>query len=476
MAGKTYPQLTAATPPVVDTDVLAVYRAPGPLKQTPLSEIADYIKAFFSAIGGSALIGFIASAAGAVATNLQARGRKVIYASDFGVTGDGTDEAPKLRSAIAAAAGKSLYIPTPVAGYILCNSSLGEIPANTRLFSESKRGAIIRPGFDTGSLMSLADGAQLENLSLIGNSRTCKGVEILGTAGNQSMDNVAITGFANDCLYFALNAGSRFNAINLEASRSDGAPGSGNYAIVIEDAAEGLGPKHFFGLETGGNCSFSFGGANNVFVVGSVLADCLFSVNNQSIHIAATRVANATTMTILGSGVSIVGGDVFPQIILGAGAQSCYIAPAAANNGILDNSGTSSNQIFEGVTKSYTPTFATSGGSVTLGDGEVFGSYQRYGTLIVGEATVLVGSTTVFNGGGGFLRIGIPINSISVSLQHTVTSTILRGATYYTSGGQVQSGVPYITLIRDTSGVVSDTSPGALAAGDSVRVSYVYSL
>tara|TARA_R110000868_G_scaffold91469_4_gene253700 strand:- start:1861 stop:3303 length:1443 start_codon:yes stop_codon:yes gene_type:complete len=480
MAGKTYPQLDAAATPVVDTDVMAVYRSPGPLKQTPLSELYSYIKTFFEASGGSALVGFIASAAGAIATTLQARGRKVIYASDFGVTGDGTDEASKMRSAIAAAAGKSLYVPNPTGTFILCNSSLGTIPQKTRIFGESKRGTVIRAGFGSGTLMTLADGVELENLALDGNSQACKGVEILGTAGNQSMTEVRIINFANDCIYFEKNAGSGFNAVGLEAFRSDGASGSGNYAIRIEDASGGLGPKHFFGLETGGRCAFSFGGANNVYVVGSTLADCLFSANNQSVHIIGCRIANATTMTLLGSSVSIVGGNVNPQIILGSGVQSCFIAPAAANNGILDSSGVATNQIFDGVTQVYTPVLTTSGGSVTIGDGDISGSYCRTGTQIAGSINFTVGASTVFNGGGGTLRFSIPFTPTSISLQRQVQAEIIDATTPaapYMCGGLVQSTFNYLTLIRDTTGLVTSASPIAVpAAGDTYRLSFLYNL
>jgi hypothetical protein len=42
-AGKTVPELTAETPPIVGTDELVVYRAPGPLKRATASVFSDYI-------------------------------------------------------------------------------------------------------------------------------------------------------------------------------------------------------------------------------------------------------------------------------------------------------------------------------------------------------------------------------------------------------------------------------------------------
>jgi hypothetical protein len=54
---KTFPELQALSAPVVDSDVLAVYRSPGPAKRTTATIFADYIKAFFSAATGGTLVG-----------------------------------------------------------------------------------------------------------------------------------------------------------------------------------------------------------------------------------------------------------------------------------------------------------------------------------------------------------------------------------------------------------------------------------
>jgi hypothetical protein len=442
------------------------------------------VQAIFDVAGevqSGASVTYLSSGTGAIARNMQTRLHDSLCVLDFGVTGDGvTDDAAAIRVAIAAAAGRSLYFPNPSGGFYLCNSSLGEIPNSTRLYGESKRSTQIRANFNSGSLMSLADGASLAVLYINGNSKTCKGVEIIGVdVGNQHMDNVRVINFANDCLYFGYKSGSGFNALNLEAYRSDGASGSGNYAIVIEDLASGLGPKHFFGLETGGKCAFKFGGGNNVFVIGCTLADCLFSVNNQSIHIVGGRIANATTMTILGSGVSIIGGDVNPQIILGSGCQSCYIAPAAANNSITDNSGTTSNLVFEPLSKAIAaPVIATSGGAITIGNGDASGTWQRTGAIVSGTMNFIVGSSTAFTGGGGFLRFAMPPDApISLSAQYGVSGHVrdVSAGTYPTVTGIVDRSGGYITLLCD--GVVmTHTSPVALATGDEIHISFNYTV
>lgn len=80
---KTFPELQALSAPLVDSDVVAVYRAPGPAKRTTASVFSDYIKAFFSASGGSALIGFLQAGTGAVTRTVQARLRDTVSAFDF---------------------------------------------------------------------------------------------------------------------------------------------------------------------------------------------------------------------------------------------------------------------------------------------------------------------------------------------------------------------------------------------------------
>lgn len=102
---KTYPELTALTAPVVDGDVLAAYRSPGPLRRLTASTFADYIKAFFSASGGAALIGFTQAGTGAVARTLQGKNRDIISVKDFGAVGDGTtNDAAAINLALASGA------------------------------------------------------------------------------------------------------------------------------------------------------------------------------------------------------------------------------------------------------------------------------------------------------------------------------------------------------------------------------------
>jgi hypothetical protein len=84
VTGKTVPELDPLTAPVVDSDVVAVYRSPGPLKRTTATVFADYIKAFFSAAGGSALVGFVQSGTAMPTRTLQDKNRDIVNVKDGG--------------------------------------------------------------------------------------------------------------------------------------------------------------------------------------------------------------------------------------------------------------------------------------------------------------------------------------------------------------------------------------------------------
>lgn len=100
--GEQYPDLSAMSAPIVNSDVLAGYRSG--LKRFTASVFADYIKAFFSASGGSELVGSIQSGTGAAAETVQTTLRRAVYPEQFGAVGNGsTNDATALGNAMTAA-------------------------------------------------------------------------------------------------------------------------------------------------------------------------------------------------------------------------------------------------------------------------------------------------------------------------------------------------------------------------------------
>jgi hypothetical protein len=116
---KTFPELQALTAPVVDSDVLAVYRSPGPAKRTTASVLGTYVNtvigtaftrtllatannaAFLVALGqiASTAIGYLSTLTGAVNRTGNSKWSDVVSVKDFGAVGDdATADGPALRS------------------------------------------------------------------------------------------------------------------------------------------------------------------------------------------------------------------------------------------------------------------------------------------------------------------------------------------------------------------------------------------
>jgi hypothetical protein len=102
--GKTVPELTPETLPIVGTDAAVIYRAPGPLKRATAADLRTYMQAnsaLKSANGsdfaiplngasGSGLVGYLANGANAVARTAQSKLRDAaVSPADFGAVGDG---------------------------------------------------------------------------------------------------------------------------------------------------------------------------------------------------------------------------------------------------------------------------------------------------------------------------------------------------------------------------------------------------
>jgi hypothetical protein len=199
--GKTAPELSALTAPVVDSDTLVVYRSPGPLKKTTATTFADYIKAFFSASGGSALVGFLQGGTGAVARTVQTKMRDAINAADFGVVANGTtDDGPALRLALAAGVslGRPVALPKTTASILVSYdpaSSLGGglyaysilVPSGTRLITN---GATIKAANGITSWNRVVTFENQSNIVVEGVLRVDANAANRGTPVNEHMHGV----------------------------------------------------------------------------------------------------------------------------------------------------------------------------------------------------------------------------------------------------------------------------------------------
>lgn len=106
---KTYPELETLTAPVVATDTLAAYRAPGPLKQVPVEDVRDYV---LDDAAGSILFRQLTNPTGSVERTIDAKLSDFVNVKDFGAVGDGVaDDTVAFRNAINFAHGRAVYVP-----------------------------------------------------------------------------------------------------------------------------------------------------------------------------------------------------------------------------------------------------------------------------------------------------------------------------------------------------------------------------
>ena len=194
-AGKTVPELTSATPPIVGTDEVVVYRSPGPLTRATTATMRTYMAAgsqpldadltaiaaltsaadklpyatgaqtwaltdltaagrallddadasaqrtTLAAVGtaalaassGASLVGFLQSGTGAVAETLQTATRRAMYPEQYGAVGDGsTNDATAMQNAITAAAAANAVLTLRPGKNYRCTTGL-TIPANSTI-------------------------------------------------------------------------------------------------------------------------------------------------------------------------------------------------------------------------------------------------------------------------------------------------------------------------------------------------------
>jgi hypothetical protein len=249
---KTFPELQALTAPVVDSDVLAVYRSPGPAKRTTAAIFSDYIKAFFSASGGSALLGFIQNLTGAVATTVQAKLRNDINVFDFftaaewadALTGaPAIDTTTKIQAAIDAGAssnrrvvaygtfrvsskivfkcdvdfGEAMFkvYSTPA---IACEISTGVGADPTTIFKQLSSPMLVMPSMENMTKPALGWAGQGIGVRMV----NCQNVTVTLPLIHNFAVGVQLTSYSQSCLHNTINVGLLLNnKVNIQATVGD---------------------------------------------------------------------------------------------------------------------------------------------------------------------------------------------------------------------------------------------------------------
>ena len=151
--------------------------------------------------GGSALVGFLQSGTGAVATTVQSKLRETSSVKDFGATGDGvTDDSAAIQAAIdATPAGGSLYIPR---GTYVINTGLtiGRAITLQGAGCSGTGGSRLKYTGNANALSftggGASTGARFLNFAIEGTSSANNGLYIYNAFNNITVQNVYISDFS----------------------------------------------------------------------------------------------------------------------------------------------------------------------------------------------------------------------------------------------------------------------------------------
>jgi hypothetical protein len=350
----------------------------------------------------------------------------------------------------------------------------GTVPRGTVINGSGKRATVLNHQFN-GDLATLGEDVQVSNLTINGQGATYTGkcFSITGTDPGQSINSCKLYNFDSECLWIGYQAGSGFTSNECDMWRVSAGSGTGRYAVVIENVQQlSAKPRSFHQYASGGQCSFDFGGSNNTFVSQSFLNDLNYTTESRGVQISASRLASpASSWNMNGSNNTIVGCDVFSAINIVSGSGGNCIGPNAYQNAPTDVSGLTSNKIVH-ESYTYTPTFTSSGTAPALGAGSISGFYSRSGAMMTVSIQLTAAADTTF--GTGELRFGLPYTRANGSVSAAGQAILLDGSTYYTAIAQLVGAVNYVRLARDTSGLVSGTSPFTIGTGDVIRINLTY--
>jgi hypothetical protein len=274
-AGKTVPELTAETPPIVGTDELVVYRAPGPLKRVTASVLGTYVntvigtaftrtllddpdaataRTTLAAVGtadlaastGAALVGSIQTGTGVAARTVQAKLRDIYSVKDFGVVGDGTDETTEIQAAIDAVEalnGGRLYFPPCSSSYGFTNLTVGHRvilcgEGFTEFSGQPPSSYLKRVTGSTGVGITITgDASGFENMHVDGNDCAGDLVQVLG--GRFVLRDTSLVQAGQDGLRIGTDSTSHSYNMNLWRVFNLVSLDHGRYGVYVHDADAG---------------------------------------------------------------------------------------------------------------------------------------------------------------------------------------------------------------------------------------------
>lgn len=131
-----------------------------------------------------------------------------------------------------------------------------------------------------------------------------------------------------------------------------------------------------------------------------------------------------------------------------------------------------SGSAWEGLWKSYTPVWTSTGTSPTIGNGTLTGRYLYQPGLVIAEVRMVMGSTTNLVGSGTWF-FSIPITSSSAFVGGGNTYFLDSGVQNYTGGLILESTTTFRPML--SAGNIQFNNPFTWGTSDEMRAQVIYS-
>lgn len=468
----------------------------------------DLIRADFSSVNGAANIGFQLDAPGAVPRDLLKRGRDYVFAADFGIKMDNTDETAKFQAAIA-------YIQQPGAPKKLiigAGAGLGSIisaglfinvggvtiewEANTILLKKRYNGAVfvltagfckfVNPGIEGGG-----------NLGFTGSAIRVADVSFL--TYDICIENPRVRDTLDSCIVFngpRGGAGSEIRGGSLIPYNPSGVSGAGPAGIRMDGPADNdASPRKITDVDSSSSPLIDLTGMQTTFIKGGQCATILFDGNPNVSGAAYYSAKAAITGVRIRDGMQIAGqdhtfsanctGGLAPgQLVWGwifkANAANCR---AGSSNDVVNKiadsaagQGDNTNRFFADNIP-YSLQWTATPNNPVLNDGTVIATYSVKNREVTVDLYIALGAATTLGLGSWEFSVPYPIRPGTGQ----GTARMLQGG-----GGGVQVGVAVttntgtpsrfmVTPCTTTNGLeCSGTVPFAWNPGGFIQIQFTY--
>jgi hypothetical protein len=393
---------------------------------------------------------------------------------DFGAVGNGVvDDTAAIQSAFNSG---SRHILIPPGTYRI-TSTLTLTGNGYRIVQAGNLNAVLLKDFNGAAIQWNAGEVIWENCCIDGQGTIYTGASqvgiLVGTGGGYSSKLISprIWNIGSACIRFDQNAGNGFSVISglLEPLPSTQAAIDHTVNTDTQPAS-----RTIFGVQSG-NVLIDFASMETTLVSSCITNFIRYGATTKKASVIGCRIQNATTgsININGTDNLMVGNIISGNVDVTNTAHN----PLVMNNlfasgyGLL-NSGNIATAVLDQTNISYTPVWSASGTQPVLGNGSIFGFYDRNGSDIHAYGILIMGSTTTY--GSGTYRFSLPFTNAGGTRMGTGVITD-SGVSYYTGIVLVDLGAQYVEMtIGGTGAQVRQGVPVTFTAGDVIRWDITY--